>query len=33
MGQKARLLIEEKYDEKIVLNNFQKKMESIFLNN
>ena len=33
MGQKARLLVEEKYEEKIVLNNFQKKMESIFLNN
>jgi glycosyltransferase involved in cell wall biosynthesis len=33
MGLKARLLVEEKYDEKIVLRNFQEKMESIILSN
>jgi len=33
MGMKARLLVEEKYDEKIVLRNFQKAMESIILCN
>lgn len=33
MGLKGRLLVEGKYDEKLILVDFQKKMESIFLNN
>lgn len=32
MGEKARLLVEEKYDEKIILKEFQERMETIILN-